>query len=501
VGVRSCRAPDGRYFVVTSTEPVANSEDLAQPRPSHVAQGVAFLAIVAVLSGVLPLTLVAQVEDIGRSDAWVFTLAILVWGGIRLAWLIVSGAPRLFDFFFWMFSYIFMGIAPTVQIRSGLTSTTTPGIDEGLYTPTALLVCLGILVYEASRALWIGREHRRRRAQVAGLSGEPPIAQVDPTRTLLLVGFGLLASAYFLSAVGPAALLGSREASFDARNASWPDPAVRSIMYALAIYPLLVAAGALAQLRRRFRGTPVSRWYAVGLIGCVVVLLLIVNPVGSARYTFGTVAFALTAYAGAVVTAKRTRIALAGMLGAFLFLFPLADAFRSEEVNLARNGFFGEYMSNPDYDAFWQVANALSYWVDGLVVPLRQLLGSAFFWVPRAIWAEKPTDTGILLADYRGYNFNNLSAPMWAEFLVNGGVLALILGFVAVGIALRAMDSRLLASFSRGGLWAIVGAIFPVYMTILMRGSLLQATGALAVAILCVLFVRQRRKPPELQPE
>src|SRR5690606_10863669 len=121
-------------------------------------------------------------------------------------------------------------------------------------------------------------------------------------------------------------------------------------------------------------------------------------------------------------------------------------------------GFFGEYMSNPDYDAFWQVANAFSYWIDGLVQPLHQLSGSVFFWVPRALWPDKPTDTGILLANYRGYSMDNLSAPLWAELIVNGGVLALALGFVAVGIALRVMDTRLLASFSAGGFWAIVGA-------------------------------------------
>lgn len=479
---------------MTSTEPVQPAEGVDTPRTTHMGQVVAFVAIAAILSGVIPLTLAAQVEDVGRSDAWVFTTAIVVWGGVRLAWLITAGAPRLFDFFFWMFSYIFMGIAPTVQIRSGLTSTTTPGVDEGLYVPTALLVCLGLAVYEVSRAAWIGRERFGRRSRTAAESIDAPIAQVDRTRTILLVAFGVAASAYFLSAIGPAALLGSREASFAARNHAWPDPAIRSIMYALAIYPVLVGAGALAQLRRRAQDPSAARWYTAGLVGCVVLLLLIVNPVGSARYTFGTVGFALVVYAGAVITPRRVRMTLAGTLGAFLFLFPLADAFRSEEVNLTRNGFFGEYMSNPDYDAFWQVANALSYWIDGLVVPLRQLLGSALFWVPRVIWADKPTDTGILLAEYRGYSFDNLSAPLWAELLVNGGIIALVVGFAVAGIALRAMDTRLLPSFARGGLWAIVGAIFPVYMTILMRGSLLQATGAMAVAIACVLFVKQRNR-------
>jgi len=161
-----------------------------------------------------------------------------------------------------------------------------------------------------------------------------------------------------------------------------------------------------------------------------------------------------------------------------------------------RNGFFGEYEGNPDYDAFWQVANAFSYGLDGLIEPGRQALGSVLFWVPRGVWPDKPVDTGILLAQYRGYSFQNLSAPLWAEFLVNGGISVLIVGFLLLGYSLRVMDSRLLPAFNAAGYWAIVGAIFPVYMTILLRGSLLQATGVVAVALACLLFVRQSGRPP-----
>jgi hypothetical protein len=260
-------------------------------------------------------------------------------------------------------------------------------------------------------------------------------------------------------------------------------------MYALAIYPLLVGIGAVTQVRKAVRRA-LSGWYLVVILGAVVVLLIVVNPISSARYSLGTVLFALAVYAGAMTNIRRVRITLVAAIVGLIFLFPLADAFRSPAVNLARNGFFGEYKSNPDYDAFWQIANAYSYVLDGLVQVLRQAFGSVFFWVPRAIWADKPVDTSILLANYRGYSFTNLSAPLWAEFLVNGGIPMLVIGFVLTGYFLRAMDIRLLPAFSAAGYWAIVGAIFPVYMTILLRGSLLQATGAVAIALLCLLVVR-----------
>ena len=94
------------------------------------------------------------------------------------------------------------------------------------------------------------------------------------------------------------------------------------------------------------------------------------------------------------------------------------------------------------------------------------------------------------------YKLMILLEKKWAEFLVNGGIGVLIVGFLLVGYALRVMDSRLLPAFKASGYWAIVGAVFPVYMTILLRGSLLQATGVVAVALACLLFVRQPAKPP-----
>lgn len=490
----------GRAVPRTDAEPVASFSRGADDRSAssrELARGVRLVLVVlsiALLSGVVPAGLIASIPSTPRSDGWVLTLLVIVWAGFRLSLLWVNGAPRLFDYFFWLFTYIFMGIAPTAQIRSGLTSTTTPGVDPGLDVPTAGVLVLGLACYEIGRIAWLFYRYRVPRET-------PPVTRVHSGRTIILLVVSLAVSAYFVLRVGVAGSLGSREGAQAARAAAWPDPSVRALFYAGAVYPLLVATGALAQLARTASSSSARRLALFAAFGGGVVLLLIVNPIASARYTFGTVLFALAVYLGAVATRRRARLTmLAGIVG-FLLVFPIADAFRSDEVALSRAGFFDEYLSNPDYDAFWQIANALAYWIDGHVVALNQALGSLLFFVPRALWPTKPSDTGILLAEYRGYSFDNLSAPMWAEGLVNGGVFAVAVTFLVMGVILPAMDARILPAFGRGGAWAIVGAVFPVYMTILLRGSLLQATGALAISILCVLFVRDRSSDgPELSP-
>lgn len=457
-------------------------------------RGGARIALVAlsigVLSIVLPVALVSDIPDRGRSEAWIITLLIMIYGGVRLSASWVSGRPRLFDFFFWVFAYIFMGLAPTAQIRADAVSTTTPGIDPAFDLPTAGIVALGLGCYELARAAWILLQHVRP-PRAAGVS-----RPVSAARAIGLAVVGLGISAFFVAQLGPAAALGSREAAFAAREARWPDPALRAVMYAASVYPLLIATGALAQLRRVARSRAGRVGFTVAALAAAVVLLLIVNPIASARYTFGTVAVALAVFAGAVATRSRARLTMLLAIAAFLFLFPIADAFRTDEVRVNRTSFFGEYLGNPDYDAFWQVANSLAYWLDGLVEPARQFLGSILFWVPRAVWPDKPTDTGIVLAEYRGYSFDNLSAPMWAEAMVNGGIAGVVVVFIALGILLRAMDVRIATAFASGGVWAIVGAVLPVYMTILMRGSLLQATGATTVMVVCLLLVAGRGRPP-----
>jgi hypothetical protein len=453
-----------------------------------------FAALAVLLSGVVPLALLAEVPDTGRSAAWPLTMLVAVWAGLRMSALIADGRPRLFDFFFWMFCYVFMGIAPTVQMRSGLIATTTPDIDPGYDLPVSLFVVLGIGCYEAGRLLALSIE--RRRGADAALAPLP----VSRGRSGALLAVALLLSAYFVASVGLGPLLGSREAASAAREARWADSSTRGVVYALAIYPLTVAVGSMVQVRKLAEAR--HRFALLVVLLCAAaVLLVVVNPIGTARYNFATVLFALAVYAGATSTRFRTRITLMAALLGLIFLFPIADAFRrSTDGNFSRGGFFDEYQSNGDYDAFWQIANAYSYVLDGLMQPFRQLLGSLLFWMPRSIWADKPQDTGVVLAQYRGYSFENLSAPLWAEFLVNGGIPLIAVGFLIVGYALRRMDSRLLPAFSQTGLWAVVGAIFPVYMTILLRGSLLQATGYVAVAILSLLFVRGKTAPPAAIP-
>ena len=444
-----------------------------------------FLLLMLVLGGLVPIPLLLM-PDSGRGSAWMLTWALLVWSAFRLSQLIALAQPRLFAFIWWTFVYVFMGLAPTVQLLSNDLPTTTQGMDPAWDTPTARVVWLGVLMWEVGAFFARGR-------RVDDELGPDLVDLNYPAahrRARFVALVGLVMALYFISSMGLGTLFTSREGVEDARLAIWPDPSTNSIVFAMSTYLCLV--GALA-----IRLTATAR---LGLADRLLVLtaatlaVVCANPVGSARYVAGTVLMSLAALLGAFASQRRTQISLIGGVFSLLFLFPVADAFRYTAVSTSRDGFFGEYAGNGDYDAFAQISNSLQFVHDGFMTWGNQLLGVLFFWVPRRIWADKPIDTGILLADYRGYTFSNLSAPLWSEAIVNFGIVGVVVLFAAIGYLLTNFDRKGAQALINGsGYWAVLAGTIPFYGMIILRGSLLQATGGLAILVLALVIVRPFR--------
>ncbi|ROS78676.1 hypothetical protein EDF32_0578 [Cellulomonas sp. PhB143] len=402
------------------------------------------------------------------------------------------GSATPFAFMFWLFCYIFMGIAPTIQIRTYDLSPTTAGVSPALDWITALLVGSSLIVFELGGVL---AGIRRRRAEPASdrrLHGRPP----GRARTFILAGAGLTVWIYYVGSLGIGSFFEARDARQDARAAIFADESLAAVVSSLAWVPLLVAAGGFFLLRQGRPAASRRGYLLLGLISMCAVLV-VVNPVSGARFTSGTVLYAALVYGGGMGTRARTRTTFAVLLAGFLLVFPLADAFRrSLSPTVERQGFFTEYAGNSDYDGFWQIANSISY--VGHYGPTwgRQLLGVVFFWVPRSIWPGKPVGTGVLLAEYRGYTFQNLSAPIWAEAVVNGGLVAALIVLLGLGYLIRAIDRRVPEALASGSVLAVAAATLPAYSIILLRGSLLAASGILIVMLASLWWLGERKNAP-----
>ena len=138
-----------------------------------------------------------------------------------------------------------------------------------------------------------------------------------------------------------------------------------------------------------------------------------------------------------------------------------------------------------DYDAFAQFVNGIQLASENAFPLLRQILGSLAFFVPRSIWLSKPNDTGVEIGRLLGLNFQNLSSPWLAEAYVNARVPGILIVSYFIGIYLTRLDLQSNHKVSQFLTAAIVSGI----LFIVLRGSLLQATGRAAFALAMIAFM------------
>lgn len=432
----------------------------------------------------LPLILsVVTPTPVGSS--WLLALVVTTIAGTRYMWIVAMGLRRLYELTFWVFVYVFLGLAPLVQLRTQRTPGTAPRIDTTLNQPAMLLVILGIVVTLAGLSVsFEGRGSRRLGFTVDG---------VHPLRTILFALFALVVCAYYVAKVGLGTFFTSRYEWLDAVAAVWGQGSFAPLATPLiAGGGLLVAFIALIKCRMQaqHRGWPILL-----LTVCVALCLALtmLNPFTSPRTYFGVAAMAIAAVFGVFASQKLFRVTAVIWVLALIFVFPLADYFRTPDPAFKSSTPI-EGLITPDFSSFAEINNTLLYVNRYGITDGRQAAGVVLFWYPRRFWPDKPVDTTELVAASRGYTFQNLGAPIWSELYINGGWALLVVGMFILGVAMRSLDNRIEISLRRARAPGVLGCIAPFYFGLLIRGSLLQAMGFLFVLIACSAFVTRWRR-------
>ena len=104
----------------------------------------------------------------------------------------------------------------------------------------------------------------------------------------------------------------------------------------------------------------------------------------------------------------------------------------------------------------------------------------------------KPVDTGIALGQLSGLHFVNLSAPWTLEAFVNARLVGVVFIAILVGFILAQIET---SGFELVGI--LYGAIAAGSMFIVLRGSLLQATGRVFFSGLLILLLTSRSGSPQ----
>jgi hypothetical protein len=223
-------------------------------------------------------------------------------------------------------------------------------------------------------------------------------------------------------------------------------------------------------------------------------------PPGLARLWLGTL---VMSYLFVLVPWKRWTMQALVILFAtsLVYIFPYADRFRAPEAQIATERFsaiqewhtVGEAMINKgDYDPFQTFINSVMYVDRYGIMWGRNLIGAAFFWVPRAWWPDKPIGSGMQVTESLGYGDWNISAPLWMEAYLAFGTFGIIAILCAYGYVTGQLELRYVWQVRNqigNGVLRWFVPFWAGYQTFFLRGDLMSGVTFCSVSLLVSALV------------
>ncbi|WP_246042780.1 MULTISPECIES: hypothetical protein [Streptomyces] len=448
----------------------------------------------------LPLIVAVQTGDGRRDAAFWLQLLLTMYAGVRLSAMILTSRRKLLQGSFWLFVYMAMGVAPLAQAVLGRVPTPVVGPRSDL-TLAIGLVLLGCTAFDVG--VLLARHRPAVRASSARKeAGRPVMAHRRRLQLLTVLAFGCSA-VFIMKLGGPAVFFSSRQEIIagiqEAGVSNGDGQAGQAFLRGFGTVPALLALllytrWLITSKYARRKVSVIVTWAALCGLNLVVN-----NPISNPRYWFLTVMFAML-FTVFPVSAAMYRVALSMAVVVALLVFPFADRFRYDEKNYkpVETTSFLEPMALKDYDQIGMFANTITFSDSGPGHFYgRQLAGSVFFAVPRSVWPGKPRDTGVMVGQWMGTVNTNLSSPIWAELWIDFGPLGMGAGLLGMGYAAARVDRRYAKRATRrappGSLISVVVPLVAGYSFILLRGPLLQASGRVAIAALCLALVATYR--------
>jgi hypothetical protein len=463
--------------------------------PVRRPRGIAGLAVWLLLLDVLAPTLVLADATVQLQAALLVQCVVVLHSGLGLARVLTDRTVRPVAFGFWLFTYIWLGLAPLAMLATD-TYPWPYRTNARIAVEASAILEIGLLAYSLGSAL-AGRRADRRAARPLERLLDREIA---PVRLLLLCGLSLALAAYLIPKQGGlATFFTSRQAITTADSTTGGGTKAGAALAAWGLtVPAYWALLGLLQLPRSRRGDRLLKGARLIALPVLLVLNAIVNnPISNPRFWAGTVLLTVVFALPALRRPRGFRIAAAGTLAVILVIFPYSDYFRyTERGQVQVKSMVQQFTGNPDYDAYQQVQTGLAMEQTTGFQPQR-VLGPPLFWLPRSYWPGKPEDTGIDIAQFAGYDFTNLSAPLWIESYLWAGIPSLVAAFALLGALGRRIDEARERLRARSGtLSALLVPAFGFYQLILLRGSLLAATAPLALLVTIPLLISTRRRQP-----
>jgi len=366
---------------------------------------------------------------------------------------------------FWAFVGVWVGFAPLLQIRDRR----LPWPDLPLYQH---YVTAQVILILAVTAYWAG--YARRSPAVRPSSSRR--FQITVEKAVLLTGLAVVMAVVCLPRTGGLAV---RFTSRDELQRAIEQAGLRSgqdlaLLGLLSTLPAAMAVVALVLCllcwrNRNYADQRARLILAAATVVAVTLNLVYNNPLTANRFS----SFSVMLAAGlALVRLERQRwrtLFSVGMLIGLLVLYPLANLFRNDrsrgDLRLGLDAYH-----TWDFDGFQQTVNGVFYVDSAGHTWGHHLLSALLFWIPRSLWEGKAIPAGNVVADSRGYEFQNLALPFWAEVFIEFSFVGVVVLFFCYGKLARRLDRGLNAA--PADLTVALTVIFAACQIGLLRGPL-----------------------------
>lgn len=383
---------------------------------------------------------------------------------------------------YWTWSFVFLGLASAYQMMVGKFPWGGVLSEEDISTAQRLVIlghAAAIAAFATSKAR--ARLHHAAPATI-DLAASSRIAS-GMTAALLA---HIVITALFAAAMGAAMVSG--RSTFQAGLAANSGIPGFGSLYFLANAGAIILPAMAIMLRKRGLNIPVPI-----LVLSAVVSFVATNPLIGSRFLTGSFLVAITA---ALISAQARRWMPAGIIIAFVTVFPTLDLLRGDGTGATEIAISApsETLTTFDYDAFEMLTREVSMRGELNTDISRADLAIAPFlrWVPVLSDMVQGHASGPVVATSTGMGFTNVSMPLWAEAHLFGGAVVVLAVFAGIGYAL--------GNGQRGTLFGTLTEI-PVaaLLFIVLRGSLYEVLGYVLLALgVAVVFAGLHRKDSEL---
>jgi len=414
---------------------------------------------------------------------------VVLYAGSRIAFVISVGEPAWLPFMFWSFTYIWIGLAMLTQDLAGQNPYGVAFSSDSQEMACAIALS-GMIAFDIG-----GRWSIYPRARLSRPSR--PSRVLDRRRVIVLICLTLIGVPLLLQVYGKlGSLFLTRSESSLIVEATGNSAASNLILASLIMMaPLVASACVIAILRcspelRRRPG-----WLVAG--GASILMALIAtNPMSSPRFMAGAVSLGLLFSLGLIHGKRVFRAASSSVFLLLLLLFPYADAFRYKNFVPKARSLTDFFLSKGDYDTGAQMVAVVDYRQATGGTGGNQALGVLGFLIPRSYWPNKPGSTGSLIAEYLGLPYTNVSSPLWVEAYVDGGSIAVVIAFAALGYVMTRVSKVYALNQDTMSYSRIIVPLCAAFSLIALRGSLMTAVVPLMFMLVIGWFVTRREREP-----